>query len=235
MVGIYDAKPAETWCGQNVVGMRYHAAEVDTVIRQVRADAEGARYFDATLVLEPDNPYSNSGHAISVRYNDQVLGYLPDEDTAKYFPEVARLAASGFDVGVRARLWSNTDRPDFGPGDAPYYKLKVGVLPPGAIAPFNNPPTLDWALIPRGKSIKVTKTQEYFEANKNVLSAGDTCFLATLHKVMRGTKAPVIEVCLNGRHLGSGDGAGADWAHCGGHPITEATVAGIGGAPGGSG
>lgn len=202
MVGIYDAKPAETWCGQNVVGMRYHAAEVNTVIRQVRADAEGARYFDATLVLEPDNPHSNSGHAISVRYNDQVLGYLPDEDTAKYFPEVARLAASGFDVGVRARLWSNTDRPDFGPGDAPYYKLKVGVLPPGAIAPFNNPPTLDWALIPRGKSIKVTKTQEYFEANKNVLSAGDTCFLATLHKVMRGTKAPVIEVCLNGRHLG---------------------------------
>lgn len=52
MVGIYDAKPAETWCGQNVVGMRYHAAEVNTVIRQVRADAEGARYFDATLVLE---------------------------------------------------------------------------------------------------------------------------------------------------------------------------------------
>lgn len=198
MVGIYDAKPSTAWCDQDAVGMRYHLSEIKSVTRQEYADDKGIWHFDAVLVLEPDNPYSISGHAVSVRYDDQVIGYLPEIDAVHYFPEMARLAASGFDAGVNAKLWANTEK------DTPYFSLKVGVLRPGTIVPSNDPPDTDWALIPPGRSIKVTKTQDYYEANKNTLPISNwgTCYLVTLHKITRGTKSPVVEVRIDGQHVG---------------------------------
>lgn len=99
----YDARPTTDWYGQRVVSTADHAIVLREIVAHVPRSGN-FRLFDATLVLEIDNPQASSGYAVSVRWQSQVLGYLPDSDIEPYFPELARLAASGVDAVVKARL-----------------------------------------------------------------------------------------------------------------------------------
>lgn len=45
------------------------------------------------IVPEPDNPFDN--HAISVRYRNRVIGYVPRKRTSTHWGTLARVAASG--------------------------------------------------------------------------------------------------------------------------------------------
>lgn len=111
----YDARPTTDWYGQRVVSTADHAMVLREIVAHVPRSGN-FRLFDATLVLEIDNPQASSGYAVSVRWQSQVLGYLPDSDIEPYFPELARLAASGVDAVVKARLWTNMDDPSHTPG-----------------------------------------------------------------------------------------------------------------------
>lgn len=55
------------------------------------------------LVPEPDNPHDN--HAISVRWHGNVIAYLPRQRTATYWPNVARIAASGRTPTAKAKIY----------------------------------------------------------------------------------------------------------------------------------
>ena len=45
------------------------------------------------IVPEPDNPFDN--RAISVRYHNRVIGYIPRNRTSTYWDTLARVSASG--------------------------------------------------------------------------------------------------------------------------------------------
>ncbi|WP_314858300.1 hypothetical protein [uncultured Corynebacterium sp.] len=190
----YDARPTTDWYGQKVVS----TADYVTVLREIVAHVPRSgnfRLFDATLVLEIDNPRaSSSGYAVSVRWRNQVLGYLPDSDIEPYFPELARLAASGVDAVVKARLWTNMDDPSHAPGSEEF-TVTVGVQPAGEIVPLNDPPLAQWVLIPRGTAITAITDRQIFKVTKNRDSGH---YLVTLHPITGG-----IEIRLDDKYIGT--------------------------------
>ena len=112
MTKIYRLPSSKKWYGQEVVGTYYCKDAVRrAALSGVRADeGEDIVYkFPVTLICEPDNPYEITGHAISVRNGDENLGYIPSEDCGDYFPEIARLIASGCIPLVEARLWCSRE------------------------------------------------------------------------------------------------------------------------------
>lgn len=54
------------------------------------------------IVPEPDNPYDS--RAISVRYNNKVIGYVPRGRTKTYWDTIARVAASGMTARTLGRV-----------------------------------------------------------------------------------------------------------------------------------
>ena len=152
-----------------------------------------------------DNPHSKSGHAISVRWQDRVIAHIPDSETNDYFPELARLATSGFDAGVRATLWTNETQPNFNPRDI-HMSVHIGSQPPGMIAPINNPPSQKWAVIPRGRTSQVAKEKDHLDVLQPYTGLGHekTYIFVTLHKVFFGTRTrwAGVEVRLDGKRIG---------------------------------
>ena len=127
--------------------------------------------------------------------------------TNDYFPELARLAASGFDAGVRATLWTNETQPNFNPRDV-HMSVHIGSQPPGMIAPINNPPSQKWAVIPRGRTSQVAKEKDHLDVLQSYTGLGNakTYILVTLHKVFFGTRTRTrwagVEVRLDGKRIG---------------------------------
>ncbi|MCX7491513.1 hypothetical protein OS127_03085 [Corynebacterium sp. P6129] len=166
------------------------------VRRHTTPDEYGIYIFEADLVAEPDNPYSKSGHAISVRYDDRVIGYIPSEDK-KIFPAVARLAASGYDARVLARMWKS--------GTSEYAIISLALGDPAIAIPLNDPPTEGWALLPEGKTIQVTKEEHHFDVLQDFVPAsGRGLLLVTLHEIETGvrSKRKIVEVRLEGERIG---------------------------------
>ena len=189
----YDARPTTDWYGQRVVSTADHAMVLREIVAHVPRSGN-FRLFDATLVLEIDNPQASSGYAVSVRWQSQVLGYLPDSDIEPYFPELARLAASGVDAVVKARLWTNMDDPSHTPGSEEF-TVTVGVQPAGEIVPLNDPPLAQWVLIPRGTAITAITDRQIFKVAKNRDSGH---YLVTLHLITGG-----IEIRLDDKYIGT--------------------------------
>ena len=189
----YDARPTTDWYGQRVVSTADHAMVLREIVAHVPRSGN-FRLFDATLVLEIDNPRASSGYAVSVRWRNQVLGYLPDSDIEPYFPELARLAASGVDAVVKARLWTNMDDPSHAPGSEEF-TVTVGVQPAGEIVPLNDPPLAQWVLIPRGTAITAITDRQIFKVAKNRDSGH---YLVTLHPITGG-----IEIRLDDKYIGT--------------------------------
>lgn len=205
MPSIYDARSTKEWCDQETVGESFYRIALNDIRKHVPINEHNVRRFNATLVLEMDNPHSKSGHAISVRWQDRVIAHIPDSETNDYFPELARLAASGFDAGVRATLWTNETQPSFNPRDV-HMSVHIGSQPPGMIAPINNPPSQKWAVISRGRTSQVAKEKDHLDVLQPYTGLGNakTYILVTLHKVLFGTRTrwAGVEVRLDGKRIG---------------------------------
>lgn len=63
------------------IGLQYHLDNVKTLPTGV---------VELELIPEPDNPYDE--RAISVRHQGRIIGYIPREETNKYWQSVARIA-----------------------------------------------------------------------------------------------------------------------------------------------
>jgi len=192
---------SKQWYNLDVVGEYYHDTEIRRAALAVEKQSDGSYHFPVTLVAEPDNPHSTNGHAISVRNGKDVLGYIASEKSSDYFPEVARVCASGYLPEVNARLWCSGDLLD---RDSNLY-LYLSILDPGRNVPLNNPPSEGWALIPYGNAFQVTKESDHFDILQDyVPPSGMGTLLVTLHKEMLGTKTKRIglEVRLDGERVG---------------------------------
>lgn len=189
------------WCNVPIKGEYYHQDELRKAAYSSNSNDSHEYRFKVTLVCEPDNPHSKSGKAISVRNGNDVLGYLPSEIAKDYFPEIARVCASGAVAETAARLWVAHDL--FSPD--PRMELSVALLEPGLNVPLNNPPADGWALIPYGKPFQVTKESDHFDVLQDYIpESGKGPLFVTLHKENLGVKNTRVgvEVRLDGQRIG---------------------------------
>ncbi|MDC7104432.1 hypothetical protein PQG76_07920 [Corynebacterium falsenii] len=195
----YDISAGTSWHGQEVVGEFAYEAAIRQLSDYLRAPDREERFFTAELVPEPDNPHSVQGHAISVRWRNKVIGYLPEADAARY-QQIRRIVASGLTATCSGRLWYFTDEE----GGRHYY-LSLSLADPANLFPLNNPPYEEWTLLPRGGTTQVTKESDHLDVLlDHVPPSGEGPLLVTLHIVPGGTRVlyDAIEVRLDDERIG---------------------------------
>ncbi|MCI0144028.1 DUF4236 domain-containing protein [Arthrobacter bambusae] len=192
------------WPNVEVVGEHAYSQAIKAALRAnnapvaVRSDSE-AEGVQVELVAEPDNPYD--ANAISVRWRNQVLGYLSREDAVRYAQPVRRIIASGFTAATTARIWA------YDVGDRLQTRVTVTLPEPELIAPLNEAPAGLTTLVPWGSAIQVLKEEDHFEILFNyVPQEGAGLLLVSLHKAIHtlknGAERPFVEVRLNGERVG---------------------------------
>lgn len=182
-----------------VKGAHFHR-EVLSAMFALEDGKDNQEFFvDVTLVPEPDNPHSESGSAISVRWMDRVVGYIPSGESSKY-AQLRRVAASGYDASTKMRVWTNKSWD----GERRFWN-SVQLPEPDLLLPLNNPPADGYVLLPRGAKIQVTKEAEHIEHLADfVPPSGQGQVLVTLHRFEAGkTKHwEGVEVRLEGERVG---------------------------------
>ncbi|MCX2749229.1 DUF4236 domain-containing protein [Arthrobacter sp. MI7-26] len=192
------------WPNVEVVGEHAYSQAIKATLRAGNApvaagsdsEAEGVQ---VELVAEPDNPYDRN--AISVRWRNQVLGYLSREDAVRYAQPVRRIIASGLTTAASARIWA------YDGGDRLQARVTVALPEPELIAPLNEPAAGVTTLVPWGSAIQVLKEEDHFDLLFNhVPPEGVGLLLVSLHKAIRtlrnGAERPFVEVRLNGERVG---------------------------------
>lgn len=180
-------------------GAYYHRHVLETMFRIENARDNEEFYVDVTLVPEPDNPHSRSGDAVSVRWHDHVIGYLPSGEGTTY-AQLRRVAASGYDATTKARVWTNTNWE----GKRDFW-VRVSLPVPELLLPLNNPPADGYVLLPEGSAIQVTKEADHIDHLADfVPPSGYGQVLVTLHLFEAGkTKHwEGVEVRLEGERVG---------------------------------
>lgn len=196
-----DVSTRSTWCNQKIVGCSFYRSTIQKLQRVAEVAEDGALHFPVTLIPEPDNPYSESGCAISVRWAGKTIGYIPETDAPEYWPEVCRITASGYVASAHARLWFHGNVKDL---DTELYG-SVALKDPGTLIPLNDPPMEGYAVIPFGGRIQVTKESDHFDVlQEHVPARGSGQIIVTLHRIMVGKNGdlPRIEVRLDNQRVG---------------------------------
>ncbi|WP_437774014.1 HIRAN domain-containing protein [Arthrobacter sp. KNU40] len=192
------------WPNVDVVGEHAYSTAIKASLRASKGpmavardgEAEGVR---VELVAEPDNPFDQN--AVSVRWRNQVLGYLSREDAIRYAQPIRRIIASGLAAAATARIWA------YDGGDRLQARVTVALPEPELIAPLNEAPAGVTTLVPWGSAIQVLKEEDHFDILCNhVPPEGVGLLLVSLHEVIRtlrnGTERPFIEVRLDGERVG---------------------------------
>ncbi|WP_347110952.1 HIRAN domain-containing protein [Paenarthrobacter sp. S56] len=164
----------------------------------VGRDAE-IENLSVELVAEPDNPYDSN--AISVRWNNNVLGYLSRDDAVRFAQPVRRVIASGLAAVASARIWGHDD------GGQLRARVTVALPEPELIAPLNAPPAGVTTLVPWGAAMQVLKEENHFDVLANHLPpTGTGLLLVSLHKEIRtlknGNERSFVEVRIDGKRVG---------------------------------
>lgn len=178
----------------------YHHRDVLQAAFTLEDASDNEEFFiDVTLVPEPDNPHSSSGSAISVRWRDRVIGYVPSGESQEY-AQLRRVAASGYDAATTARIWSNVGWK----GDREFW-VRVAVPPTDLLLPLNNPPADGYVLLPVGTKVQVTKESDHIDYLTDfVPPSGKGQILVSLHRFDAGKtkKWEGVEVRLDGERVG---------------------------------
>ncbi|MDD7833838.1 HIRAN domain-containing protein [Paenarthrobacter sp. AB444] len=192
------------WPNIEVVGEHAYGQGIRAALRAsgaqvgVGRDAE-IENLSVELVAEPDNPYDSS--AISVRWNNNVLGYLRRDDAVRFAQPVRRVIASGLAVVASARIWAYDD------GSQLRSRVTLALPEPELIAPLNAPPAGVTTLVPWGTAMQVLKEENHFDVLSNhVPPTGAGLLLVSLHKEIRtlknGNERSFVEVRIDGKRVG---------------------------------
>lgn len=192
------------WPNVEVVGEHAYSKAIKAALRAsmtpiaVRSDSE-AEGVQVELVAEPDNPYDVN--AISVRWRNQVLGYLSREDAIRYAQPIRRIIASGLAAATTSRIWA------YDSGERLQARVTVALPDPELIAPLNEAPPGVNTLVPWGSAIQVLKEEDHFDILLNhVPPEGIGLLLVSLHRAIRilknGVERPFVEVRLEGERIG---------------------------------
>lgn len=128
-------------------------ANLRKVINTLPIDPDEGVYFDAELVPERDNP--ESPFSISLRWNGLTLGYMSTRDSVDLFPEISRVASSGFTPTTPARLWGSPAQDRF--------RLDFSKPKAGSAVPLNGPPSEAFVLMPNGAALQVQGEENHLD------------------------------------------------------------------------
>lgn len=200
--------PVAPWASETiytgVVGESHYPRGFVTLFkaRGLRLTVDGTELTDVAAHLAPDGNNPFDGTAVAVWAHDQMLGFLPRETAADYFPSLSELADEGKHLCVNARIWASLDR------DGSVYGSASVHLPPRAgVQPFNALPDDAHVVIPHGRTIQVTGEEGHMDVLGRYV-ADQTRYLAvTLHtvteaKTPRSTPYEAVEVRLDGERVG---------------------------------
>ena len=174
-----------------------HLVRLRSMFQASNADFNEEFEADVTLVPEPDNPRNK--HAISVRWWDYVIGYLP-ASACRDYAQLRRVDASGYDACVKARVKAREDR-----DGARSYSVQVILPTPELLLPLNNPPADGFALLPLGSRVQVTKESDHIEYLADFVPIeGEGQLLVSLHtfEAGRDKRWTCVEVRLEGERIG---------------------------------
>lgn len=195
------------WASQEVVGESHYRDELLRVLGDDLTDDGASTIRIVELVPEPDNPHDR--YAVSVRFANRTLGYLPRGDALRYQRMLCDLLDDGLLPVVRARIvarrvtaWSDDGemRPD----------LRIGVYlfltGPDTALPLNDPPTAGYTLLAQGGSVQVLRTNDHFDVLKRYSTpSGTGMLLVTLASVevnTARTSKRYIEIRLDDERIG---------------------------------
>lgn len=167
------------------------------------------------LVPEPDNPHGVRGQAISARINNNVVGYLSNDDAAKWHHEIHRIAASNAVATTRGtvRVYRHYDSPQKSrfKKDHSTLELEINIrinLPePGHLVPLNIQTSDNISMLPWGNALKVTGTEEHLQHLVDYVPiSGEGMVTLTLHRIRHtlknGAVRELVEARLDGRRIG---------------------------------
>lgn len=186
-------------CAQDIVGSHYYLDTYEKIIEINNAQPQVPFFVEVQLILEPDNPYAEDGHAISVRWNNKLVGYIPQQDAHPYW-QLARITASGYTPTTRCKIYYKRTQT----GEV-YVRPSISLRPPHAIAPLNDPPQCTWALLPRKSPIAVAKTYNHTNTLLDfVPPSGDGELFVTFEeqKIRARTRHPTLTVKIDGKKVG---------------------------------
>lgn len=195
------------WASQEVVGSHAYIANVQIMLG---ADfnprgAELTRTLE--LIPEPDNPFDR--FAVSVRFQDTTIGYLPRTDASRYHRPLLDLIALGFTPTVGARIWAS-ERPEWDEDGTERQSIHTSIYlrlsSPATMTPLNDPPTEHHTTFPDGGSVQVLKAVDHFDILRRYpTDAGIGTLVVTLHAItLPSTRAVkrVVEIRLDGQRIG---------------------------------
>ena len=192
------------WPNVDVVGEHAYSKAIRSALHASKAPVAVGRDRESEgvqveLVAEPDNPFDEN--AISVRWRNQVLGYLSREDAIRYSQPIRRIIASGLIAASTARIWA------YDGGERLQARVTVALPEPELITPLNEAPTGVHTLVPWGSAIQVLKEEDHFDILFNhVPPEGVGLLLVSLHRAARvpknGVERPFVEVRLDGERVG---------------------------------
>lgn len=167
------------------------------------------------LVPEPDNPHGVRGQAISARIHNNVVGYLSNDDAAKWHHEIHRITASNAVAIIRGtvRVYRHYDSPQKSrfKKDRSTLELEINIrinLPePGHLVPLNTETSDSVSILPWGNALKVTGTEEHLgQLVDYVPISGEGMLILTLHRMRHtlknGAVRELVEARLDGRRVG---------------------------------
>lgn len=195
--------PGAKWANVDIVGEFARKDELLKIIggRPIGTDPVTLE-IRTHLVPEPDNPYSKSGKAISVRVDGTVVGYLSEQDAKTWAPELHRIAASGGTPATAGNVYAYSKYN----GDMEY-SVRVALPDPGFIAPLNTGRLSQIAVLPWGNALQVTKEEDHLtHLFEYVPPSGVGMVILTMHRqqqtLKNGTVKELVEVRLDGERVG---------------------------------
>lgn len=199
-----------------VVGTSYYKKNHRALIRNLRLNVEEYQRTEIVveLIPEPDNPYSPTRQAISVRWNNKVLGHIKESEVGNY-QQIKRLVASGYTPVCKATYtayehekWDDYDylnSDSYRPKKELVTNIELYLDDFNYLVPLNDPPMEGWTLLPIGTSLQVTKENEHYDHLLDyVPESGEGLLLVSLHIIEGGvkTKFEQVEVRLDGEPIG---------------------------------
>jgi len=197
------------WCGQEVVRETPH----ERAIRALFPDPIPARGADldtvADLVPEPHNRFDP--RAIAVRVQEQVVGYLPQDDAHRYHPVLAELVVQGLQPQVPCHIWVS----EWVPADREgrdiettefHASVAIALGQPHMLVPVNLPPPGSYQLLPPGSAVVVPGSCDRPDVLAPFFRTEGECWVyATLHAIEEESyERPkmVVEVRLDDEPVG---------------------------------
>ena len=186
------------WTTYHAVGTDYYTDKILHVITQY-GDTQNFKMYHADvtfeLIPEPNNEYDP--HAISIRKDNYILGYIGRCDTDKYLPLLNRIRASGYIPTVGGEMWYYPSSNSGG--------LRLRLEEPDCLTPVNEPPAGECFLIPPMRTLKVSDAAEHFDTLFEYLPQGGTGKLLLTFLTEHSTssrKTPRIAVTVDSHLIG---------------------------------